>query len=296
MRLEIGDVGRAGRHGANASARQRNLARRAEFHVAIGVASLAARSADVEQLVLLGCIVEQVMHRVGVVPHDAEVVSRALHAGEAPHDFVGIRDAAGVRVFRHAPDTLHTLVGSGDALDFIHVGAVDAKRDRNHLEPEMLGDREMAVVAGHKADPFHGIVLAPRFRAQRTEGPEPRHRVEHHGQRRVAADNDVFRLVVEQIGHQAPCLGQPFKHAVVAAIGAVFGDAIGRRCQKRQHGHRQIELVGAGLSARHVQAEVAGFRLGVALAYAFFQALKLGFAQICVGHAGLRSSPYSSSS
>ena len=94
------------------------------------------------------------MHGVGVVPEDAEVGGGAFHGGEAAHRLIGVGDAGGVRVLRHAPDALDGVVGGDEALHFFHIGAVLAKGDGNHLDAEIFANREVTVVAGDGAEPF----------------------------------------------------------------------------------------------------------------------------------------------
>ena len=178
-RLHVCDVRRACRHGRDARARERHLARGGELEAAIGVASFIARGADIKQLVLLlGCIVE-VMNAVGVVPENAEIFGCARHGRQAAHHLIGIRHAAGVAVLRHAPDALHRRIVGNKALHLVHVGPVGGYGNGDHGDAERLGHAEMPIVAGAGAQPLHLIKFAPGRVAQRAERPAARHGVVH---------------------------------------------------------------------------------------------------------------------
>ena len=227
----------AGRDGRDARAGVRHLRRGGELEVAVLVARLAARRADVEQLVLVGRVIVEMVHAVGVVPENAEVVGRALHGGQAAHHVVGVGHAAGVRVLRHAPDALHGGVAGHEALHLVHVGAVRRHGHGDHLDAEGLGDAEVAVVARSGAEPLDAIVLAPRLGAERAEVEAAGHGLVHERKAGVAAHDDVRRVLLHHARHEALRLGQAVQHAVVAAVRAVLGAAVLGRRHRGQHGH-----------------------------------------------------------
>ena len=263
--LDFGDVFRAGGQGRNAGAGKRHFGGGGELEVAVRVAGLAACRADVEHLVLFGGVVVQVVHAVGVVPEDAEVLRRARHGGQVPHSLVGVGGAVGVGVLRHAPDALHARVVGHQALHFVHVRAVRGHGNGHHADAERLGHAEVPVVAGHRAQPFHLVELAPGLRPQRAEVPAARDALVHEREAGVAAYHHVFGGVVEHGGHEALRLGKAVQHPVVAAVGAVLGAAAVPVGHGGKQGHAQVQLVGAGLAPRHVQGQPLGRKAGVFL-------------------------------
>lgn len=187
----------------------RHLGSGGELEGAVRIAGLAAGGADVEQLVLFGHVVVEVMHAIGVVPEDTEVLGGAGHRGQATHDLVGIGDAVRVGVFRHAPDALHGRVVAHKALHLVHVRSLLGHGHGDHLDAEGLGHAEVAIVSGNGAQPLDLFQPAPRLRPQRAEVPAAGHRLVHEGQAGIAAHDDVFGLVVQHGRHEALRFGQP---------------------------------------------------------------------------------------
>ena len=280
--LDLGYVGGACGQSGHARAGEGDLRRGAELQIAIGVARLAAGFGDIEHDVLLGWIAGEMVHGVGVVPEDAEIVGGALHGGEAAHRLIGVGDAGGVRVLRHAPDALDCVVGDDEALHFFHIGAVLAKGDGNHLDAEIFANREVTVVAGDGAEPFH-LGQAPPGRT--SQGPE--HQVAHHGvvhgrEARIAEHDDVLWLIVQKRRHEPLRLGDAVEHAVVAAVGAVLGGKVGFGVQHVQHRQGQLQLCGRGLAAGHVQLEAPGRHLAVAGAHLGELGLQFRLGHLCI--------------
>ena len=246
---------------------ERHLRGGGELEAAVLGSRFATGGGDVEQLILLGRVVEQMVHAVRVVPEDAEVVGGALHGGQAAHRLVGIRRAAGVRVLRHAPDALDGVVGGDEVLHFFHIGAVLAKGDGNHLDAEIFANREVPVIAGDGAEPFHLGQTPPGRTSQGAEHQVAHHGVVHGRQARIAEHDDVLWLIVQKRCHEPFRLGDAVEHAVVAAVGAVLGGKVGGGVQHIQQGQRQFQLCGRRLPAGHVQLEAPGRHLAVAGAH-----------------------------
>ena len=169
----------------------------------------------------------QVMDAVGVVPEDAEIVSSAGHGRQTTNDILGIGDAAGVGVLRNAPDTLHGIVLGDDSLDLIHVGAAFVHLHGNHLDAERFRDAEVTVVTRNGADPLDSRILRPGFAA---EGAGSRGIARRHcprwRQARVPPTITFSGVSSSIVATVALRLGKTIKHAVVATVGAVLGDAI----------------------------------------------------------------------
>ena len=280
--LDLGDVGGAGRHGRHAGAGEGDLRGGAELQVAVGIARLAAGASDIEHRILLGWVVREVVHGIGVVPENTEIGRGALHGGQPAHYLVGIGDARGIRVLRHAPDALDGVVGGHQALHFVHIRAVLPQRHGNHLNAQGLADGEVTVVAGDGAEPFH-LGQAPPGRT--SQGPE--HQVAHHGvvhgrEARIAEHDDVLWLIVQKRRHEPLRLGDAVEHAVVAAVGAVLGGKVGFGVQHVQHRQGQLQLCGRGLAAGHVQLEAPGRHLAVAGAHLGELGLQFRLGHLCI--------------
>ena len=182
------------------------------------------------------------MDAVRVVPENAEVLRSAFHGRQSAHDLVRVRHAARVGVFRNAPDAFHGGVGGGKALHLVHVRSVIVHGDGNHLDTEGFGHAEMAVVAGHRADPLDRRQRAPRRMAARAERPTAHDGVVHNGQARITKDDNVLGRIVEQSRHERFRFRQAVDHAVVAAVRAVGCMEVGFGIQDIEQRKAQIEL------------------------------------------------------
>jgi hypothetical protein len=196
MPLGVGDVGRAGCHGADAGPGERDLRGRREHERPIGMARLARRREDVEQRLRLRV---EIVNGVGVVPEQAEVGRGRLHARQAFDHTPAVGHAGGVAVLRHAPHAEDGGVRPHQLLHLIHVGPIRAELDRQHLDPEMLADGEMTIVARARAKKLHARRAPPGARATRhAVRQRAHHRVMHHLQAAVAADDDLSGGRLEQ--------------------------------------------------------------------------------------------------
>ena len=120
--LHVGDVVGAGGQGGHTGTGEADLGGGGELDDEVLVAVLHQFGIDVQQHVALFL---QMVQTVGVIPHDAEVGGGRLHSRQTTDGIVGIGDAVGVGVHRHAPHTLDSGVGD-ELLDGVHVRAVGA--------------------------------------------------------------------------------------------------------------------------------------------------------------------------
>ena len=204
----------------------------------------------------LGLVLRQVVEGVRVVPEDREVGGRGGHGGEAGRDLLRDDGAGRVGVGRDDPDALDARVVLDERLDRGDVGPVVVHVDGDHLDAERREHREVAVVAGHRADEADLLLLRPRPRGvDATEEQEVDDRAVHHREARVAARDDLRRLDPEQLGEDLAQLGQALEAAVVAHVDA---RPVRRRRRQPQQLVRQVELGRRRLAPRQVEPQPAG--------------------------------------
>ena len=216
--LHVGLIRLRAGHDGNARAREGDLGGRSELKDHIGIARLTAECQDIfkrDEIAL------KFMDTVGVVPHEHEVLRRGLHICDATDCLIGVDDAVGIRVLRHAPHALDRRV-LYQLLYHVHIGSRRGHGDRDHLEAKRLRNFEMAVIARRWAEPLHAVELAPRlFRMQHPVRHGLGYCVIHERQRRAAANKALLRLAAKNIGKQ-PLRGRKTrKLAVVANVHAV---------------------------------------------------------------------------
>ena len=94
-------------------------------------------------------------------------------------------------------------------LDGVHVRPVVVQRHRDHLDAEVLADREVPVVAGHRAQERDAWLLRPRPRAADGALEQRVHdRVVHQRQAGVVAEDDLCRRDAEERREQRAQLRQ----------------------------------------------------------------------------------------
>ena len=222
-------------------------------------------------------VVIEVVHAVGVIPEDPEVRRGRFQPGEAADRLVRIGNALGIGVFRNAPDALDRCVFTDQFFHDVHIGTGGSHRDGNHLDAEILGDREMAVIAGHWAEEFHLGLFAPGSVAHDAMGPDAGNGIEHDVQGGVSVDDDILGIILHHVAQQFARFLDAGQLAVVPAVSAVFAGQIGGRIQNVHHVHGKIQLIDAGDSPAHVQLHVHGLNLFVFLFQGFqFQAQFFG--------------------
>ena len=192
------------------------------------------------------------MHHIGVVPEDAEVGGGGLHERHPLHHLIREGYAGGVGVLGHAPDALDGIVLAHQRFDDIHVGTVLFHGDGDHLDAELLSDREMPVVAGSRADEFDALELAPRSGPEHAELHREMHERVHEIQAAAVGGDDLGGLHAEQLGEQRAAGFGAGEGSVVAGVD-IFGRIVVRR-RAREHGHGDLELSFGGSAAGHVHA------------------------------------------
>ena len=211
------EVLQRGREERDARAGEGDLRRGGHHPETVRVASLARVVEDGQNLrEILGERVD----RVRVVPHDAEVRGGGLQRGELASDLFRDGHARRIGEHRHRPHALNLWV-LDELADSAHVRAVLKHRHGDELVAELLGDREVAVVARHRADPLNLVLLAPRalgvIRAPRVcKGDEVEHDVERGAIRR----DEVLRRDAQQLAPQLANLADAVEVAVVAQVVA----------------------------------------------------------------------------
>ncbi len=192
----------------------------------------------------------QMMETIGVVPEQPEVGRGRRHRGGPPHRLGRIDRTGRIAVQGHAPDTLDRGIVAHLRLDEIEIRTVVAHRHVDHADPERRADREVAIVARHRAQERD---LAPRRTARHAEQRREHERVVHQFEARIAHRRDLRRRDVEQRGAELARLRQAERQPVVAAVDAVARQ-MARRARRVEARGREIELLGRGLAPRHVQA------------------------------------------
>ena len=203
-------------------------------------------------------MVIQVVHPIGVVPEDAEIRSRGLQPREAAHGFITVGNALGVGILGHAPDALDGFVLFYQLFHHVHVRPGGRHGYGNHLDAEIFGDGEVAVIAGHRAQELHLRQAAPRRVAHDAVGPGAADGVKHHVQGRVAINDNVLGVVFHHIAQQLAGFQDTGQLAVSAAVGAVVAGQVGIGVQHVHHFHGKVQLLLAGDAAAHVQAHAQG--------------------------------------
>jgi hypothetical protein len=134
---------------------------------------------------------------------------------------------------------------------------------RDHVDAELLGHREVPVVAGDRAQERGPRPVQPPLRAARQrEEQGVDDAVVHQRQAGVAQCQQLARRDLQEAGEDLPQLGQARHAAVVAGVGAVAGAEVAGPRQ-RQHVPRQVQLLGRRFAAGEVQPEPAGAQAGV---------------------------------
>ena len=123
--------------------------------------------------------VVEMMYAIGVVPEDAEIGRSAGHGCEACDGIVRVCDASRVGVLGDAPYSLDSIVFADEGFYFVHVRSVFVHADGNHLDAEKLGDGEVAVVSGNRAEPRYVLELAPGLLAEIAVQKTVAHKVVH---------------------------------------------------------------------------------------------------------------------
>ena len=176
-----------------------------------------------------------------------------LERGELGRHGLADHGAGRVAVGGDEPHALDGRVG-GQLADGRHVGAVVVQLDRHHLDAVLLGEGEVAVVAGHGADERDLVLLDPRARRVGRAPEQGEHqRVVHHREARVVAGDDLVDRHLHDLGEDRPQLGQSVQPAVVAGVGALRVLVV--VAGQRQELEREVELLRRRLAAGEVELQ-----------------------------------------
>ncbi len=196
----------------------------------------------------------EVVDDVSVVPDDTEV-RRGLHGRDPFDGLIRIGLTGGVRVLRDTEHALDFRVFR-KLFDHIHVGARGSHRDRDELETEVLGDAEVAVIPGRRAQELATALDDPGFIPfPGAHGVALHEVVEHHVEARVAADDDLLDRNAEDLGEQASRLDEAHEVAVVQDILLLLRLQIGTGVDDVEHLDGGLFLFDRGLASGHVQVE-----------------------------------------
>ena len=248
---DLGDVRGRGAEECDARTGERDLGGGGDGEDAVLVAGLARAVEDVREL--LGLLAE-IVHGVGVVPHDAEIGGGALHGSQAADRLVRIGHTGG--------DAEHALDGGirrHEALDLIHVGAGLGHADGDVLDAEVLGEAEVAVVTGGGAQPLHAVELVPGGVAGNALLPVVHDDVLHDVEAGGAEHDGLLGGDAQELAGELARGRDSLEAAVVGAVHAFIGE-VGGGAQEVEHG--DVHLRGRGLAAGHVELEAARLDLG----------------------------------
>ena len=196
------------------------------------------------------------MHRIGVIPKDAEIGSGSLHRSQARNGLVGVSDSIGIRILGNAPHTLNGSIICNELFNRIHIGTRGGHSDHDHFDADRLADAKVTVVAGRGAKEGDLFLAAPRARAIAHAVNHSAHDlVIHQIERGVSCNDEVFCRNIEQIRKESFCLGNAAEQAIIAAVDAILGVAIHARIHTVEQIVHQVKLVGAGLAAREVKGK-----------------------------------------
>ena len=278
----LGEVVIVGGDPGHAGAGEGDLGGAGELVHQVRVARLVNCREDLQKLV---AGLDDVVHGVCVVPEDAEVLGRGPEGRERADHVVGVGDARGVLVLGDAPDALDLRVALDQAPDLVHVGAVRTHLDGDVDDAEGFGDGKVAVVAGARAQELDLALAAPRLAAGDAVDVGVGHQGMHEREARGVAHDDVGGVDAQDLGGQAARGGQAVGTAVVGRVDALVVEARDAR-ELVEKGSRDVDLLGVGLAAGHVELEVAGtqlVRLGLQSGDLVAKLL-VAHVDVCVGH------------
>ena len=119
--------------------------------------ALAKRKHISEPAPCASVLIEMVAY-ISIIPEDPEIRSCSLHPGKSVACLFGIHDSVRIAVARNAPDTLYLLV-LNEFFDNVHVRTVLRHRDSDKLKAHCLGNSEVSVIAGCRAEPLSSLNL-----------------------------------------------------------------------------------------------------------------------------------------
>ena len=200
---------------------------------------------------------------IGVVPHDAEILRCRAQGGQAAHRVVGIGDAVGIGVHGHTPDALDQRI-LYQAFHRVHVGAGFGHLHGDELQAKILRHGKVPVITGSRAEEFHRALENPGLMAADALGIGAGDIIEHEIEAGIAAHDDVGGFHPQNVAEQGFDLGNPVEQAIVAGIHPAGGFIPFPLVDAFEHVQGEIQLLGAGLAAGHIQLQAPGL-IGVIL-------------------------------
>ena len=120
------------------------------------------------------------MDDIGIVPENTKIICSWFQSCKGFYRGRRIGIALRIGVLRHAPDALYRSILLHIPTHQIHIRAFRRHRNIDHFDTELLGNPEMAVISGYRAEEFDGSLLAPGLApAINTENPCPHNTVIH---------------------------------------------------------------------------------------------------------------------
>ncbi len=201
------------------------------------------------------------MHRIGIVPEDAEILCRGLQVRKPSHSLIGIGIALGIGILGHTPDPFDALVLRHKLFHHVHVGTLGRHGHKNHLNAEMLRDGKMSVVTGHRTQKFHLLQSAPGRTSHNPVGHGAGNGIIHNIQAGVAVYNHIFRTDTHDVCHHMLCLNQAVQNAVIADIHALLTFHVGSGVQDIKDIHPHVQLGHGRFAPGHIQFQSLSLRI-----------------------------------
>ena len=278
----------------HAGAGEADLGGGAELVHQIRISGLLAFMQDLQNGILV--VVIQMMHIIGIVPVDTEILSGGLQSGKPAHRLVRIGDSLRVGILGHAPDALDRRVRADQLFHHVHIRSFRRHGNVDHLDPEILRDREMPVITGNRAEEFHNRELAPGGASAHAVGHGTGYRIVHHIQAGIAVNDDLVGGNLDQVGQKLLRLLDAVDHAVVSAVDPLSALQIGGAVQHIHHSHGNVKLLRGRLSSGHIQLQAHILKLLVLRLQFILQSFQLFSASVFVRlhlflHAGALPAP-----
>ena len=154
------------------------------------------------------------VHTVGIVPEYPEIRGSRLHRRQAVHHPVAVAYPLRIGMKGNAPDSLDGSILPYHGFHHLHVRSVLQKRDRNHLDSQLLANLEMPVVPRDRTKEFHRTALicieAPWLFSLCSEKTVERHGVKHQIQAGITPYYNLVRLQAQKLAQQTPAFRNPF--------------------------------------------------------------------------------------
>ena len=145
---DLSQVGVGSADGGDTGAGEADLGSRRELVDHIRVPFLLALHQDLQEIVLF--ILVEMVDAVSVVPEDPEIFCRRFQLGKAVYSLVRVGDSLGVGVLGYAPDSLNSGIIVDQFFYHIHIRAFHSHGNRDHLDAEIFGDREVTVISRNR--------------------------------------------------------------------------------------------------------------------------------------------------